>query len=368
MGFFKKIIRKVTKPISKVLDKVIPNELKPLLPYAAAFAPYMLPAGFAGGSGLSALFRRGLLTGSLNLGSQLAQEGSEGDFNPLSVGLASLQGAMTADGAGSILKSKMNPGVAATGTPVAGGQFSTALQKGFDTSGLTGLDKAKNFMLKGGAKLADLAGGAQKTLSDPFAADVTLKELATAGAAPFSEATGQLAYADANRLNKQFAKDEAIQMATDAAAAAGASAADIAAVTASMTNYGYDQSEIDNIISQFFSNGGRVGLMNGGEPDFNSMREVVKNVGNDEIIEGIMSSEQIFNMGGSVLPNGVEMDYRGGGFIPMGSAEKADDVPARVSKNEFVMTADAVRAAGGGSVNKGAQKMYQLMNNLEARV
>ena len=46
-------------------------------------------------------------------------------------------------------------------------------------------------------------------------------------------------------------------MATDAAAAAGASAADIAAVTASMTNYGYDQLEIDNIISQFFSNGGK---------------------------------------------------------------------------------------------------------------
>jgi hypothetical protein len=48
--------------------------------------------------------------------------------------------------------------------------------------------------------------------------------------------------------------------------------------------------------------------------------------------------------------------------------KKADDVPARVSKNEFVMTADAVRAAGGGSINKGAQRMYQLMNNLEARV
>ena len=69
----------------------------------------------------------------------------------------------------------------------------------------------------------------------------------------------------------------------------------------------------------------------------------------------------------SVLPKGMEMDYRGGGMIPMGSKEKADDVPARVSKNEFVMTADAVRAAGGGSVNKGAQRMYQLMNNLEAR-
>jgi hypothetical protein len=84
------------------------------------------------------------------------------------------------------------------------------------------------------------------------------------------------------------------------------------------------------------------------------------------IEEGILTKPK-YNMGGSVLPQGMEMDYRQGGFIPMGSAERADDVPARVSKNEFVMTADAVRAAGGGSVNKGAQKMYQLMNNLEAK-
>jgi|TARA_R100001224_G_scaffold100653_1_gene71913 hypothetical protein len=76
--------------------------------------------------------------------------------------------------------------------------------------------------------------------------------------------------------------------------------------------------------------------------------------------------------GGSVgFANGgepaMEMDYRGGGFIPVGAKERADDVPARLSKNEFVMTADAVRAAGGGSVNKGAKKMYSLMNQLEAR-
>jgi hypothetical protein len=61
----------------------------------------------------------------------------------------------------------------------------------------------------------------------------------------------------------------------------------------------------------------------------------------------------------------MEMDYRMGGFIPIGAKERADDVPARLSKNEFVMTADAVRAAGGGSVNEGAQRMYQLMNQLE---
>ena len=64
----------------------------------------------------------------------------------------------------------------------------------------------------------------------------------------------------------------------------------------------------------------------------------------------------------------AEMDLRSGGFVPLGAKEKADDVPARLSKNEFVMTADAVRAAGGGSVNKGAKKMYDLMNKLEARV
>ena len=63
----------------------------------------------------------------------------------------------------------------------------------------------------------------------------------------------------------------------------------------------------------------------------------------------------------------MEMDYRGGGFIPVGAKERADDVPARLSKNEFVMTADAVRAAGGGSVDLGAQRMYDLMNRLEAQ-
>jgi len=75
------------------------------------------------------------------------------------------------------------------------------------------------------------------------------------------------------------------------------------------------------------------------------------------------------NEGGmmSVLPKGIEADYRGGGFIPIGSKERADDVPARLSENEFVMTADAVRAAGGGSINQGAQRMYNLMHNLEAR-
>ena len=71
--------------------------------------------------------------------------------------------------------------------------------------------------------------------------------------------------------------------------------------------------------------------------------------------------------GGLMDMGGRELDLRGGGFVPMGKKERADDVPARLSKNEFVFTADAVRAAGGGSVQKGADLMYDTMKKLEAQ-
>ena len=65
----------------------------------------------------------------------------------------------------------------------------------------------------------------------------------------------------------------------------------------------------------------------------------------------------------------MERDYRDkGGFVPVGVKEKADDVPAMLSKNEFVMTANAVRGAGGGNIEKGAQRMYDTMKKLENRV
>jgi hypothetical protein len=64
----------------------------------------------------------------------------------------------------------------------------------------------------------------------------------------------------------------------------------------------------------------------------------------------------------------TELDYRDtGGFVPpIGIKERADDIPAMLSNNEFVFTADAVRNAGNGSVNKGAERMYGLMKQLEA--
>jgi hypothetical protein len=70
--------------------------------------------------------------------------------------------------------------------------------------------------------------------------------------------------------------------------------------------------------------------------------------------------------GGLMDLGGMEKDYRAeGGFVPIGAKEKADDVPARLSVNEFVFTADAVRGAGGGDIDKGAEIMENMMVNLE---
>lgn len=77
---------------------------------------------------------------------------------------------------------------------------------------------------------------------------------------------------------------------------------------------------------------------------------------------GIMDAEaaEMIDMGGN------EKDYRDeGGFVAMGGEERADDVPARLSKNEFVFTADAVRAAGGGDIDQGSEVMQNMMDNLE---
>jgi hypothetical protein len=62
----------------------------------------------------------------------------------------------------------------------------------------------------------------------------------------------------------------------------------------------------------------------------------------------------------------AERDYRQtGGFVPVGIKERADDVPAMLSKNEFVMTADAVRGIGNGSVEEGSKKLYNTMKQAE---
>ena len=82
---------------------------------------------------------------------------------------------------------------------------------------------------------------------------------------------------------------------------------------------------------------------------------------------GMMQQPRIMAQEGGMMDmGGMEKDYRNeGGFVPIGGQERADDVPARLSKNEFVFTADAVRNAGGGDIDKGAEIMENMMENLE---
>ena len=144
---------------------------------------------------------------------------------------------------------------------------------------------------------------------------------------------------------------------------------------------------VDNF---YLADGGRAGYDNGG-----GVMQLASNMENDIILQnlyekfldmGMSPSEaekaarQEFDRmsqktdtprteaaeGGLMDLGGLEKDYREGGFVPLGAEERADDVPARLSKNEFVFTADAVRNAGGGDIDKGAEVMQNMMDNLEA--
>ena len=392
MGLFKKIF----KPVSKVLDKIIPNEIKPALPFAAAFAPFLLGPGAASGSAFQKLLfnpatRAGIM-GGLNIGSQLAQEGNEGELNLLSTGLAALSGFGTAGGANQFLE----------GLRPASNITEFAQQSAGDAF--------RNKLISGAQKGVDFLQSSQSVLR-PGGEALGLKSGITAAALPASQAVGDTMFAEATRLNKQQIIDDAL-----AALDEGATNADRAlAIRTAMLQYGFDEDEItDTIASAGYKAGGRVGYRFGGidaaidkveDEDIKDSVKMVADMPDMDLMDLIEEFEIIFKRkpmsmeelkqfyretyemespvrlkekikekfvveakdGGLMDLGGKEMDLRGGGFVPIGKKEKADDVPARLSKNEFVMTADAVRAAGGGSVNKGAKRMYNLMNTLEAR-
>jgi hypothetical protein len=483
MGLFKKIF----KPVSKVLDKIIPNEIKPALPFAAAFAPFLLGPGAASGSAFQKLLfnpatRAGIM-GGLNIGGQLAQEGSEGDINLLSTGLAALSGFGTAGGANQFLEGlRPASNITEFAQQSAGDAFRNRLISGAQ-KGVDFLQSSQSVLRPGGEPLGIMSG-------------------AKAAVLPAATATGDVMQAQARQLEKQAAIDAALAEA-EALADSGARAA---AIRNAMNAYGFftDEEIEDTIASAGYKAGGRVGFKFGGidaaiekvedesikesakmvadMPDMDLMdlieefeiifkrkpmnidelkqfyrenyemespvrlKEKVKEkitieakdggrIGFDEggdegdgmlkeiakIIfrltpagAGIMAADEAIEMynnlseedkekvqsfgkkamrfaglpglavsagmelsekfkekemkdGGLMDLGGKEMDLRGGGFVPIGKKERADDVPARLSKNEFVMTADAVRAAGGGSVNEGAKRMYKVMNDLEAR-
>jgi len=169
--------------------------------------------------------------------------------------------------------------------------------------------------------------------------------------------------------------------------------------TPSLASRLYDPQEMIEVY-QNAANGGRIGFNMGGGADMGGPKMNAAQV-TEEAITKIMQKMQDPNLtdedraflqaqlqnfmpqqpmpmmamggrinraeGGIMDLGGMEKDYRAeGGFVPIGREEKADDVPARLSVNEFVFTADAVRNAGGGDIDQGAKVMENMMKHLEA--
>ena len=348
----KKILKKVAKPFRKV-GKFLPKEARPFMPFLSAAMPFMLPT-----SGIMSLpfahnpaIQRGFLSGLANIGGQAMADPEGEDINLLSTLLAGGTGALGAEGMGDRLRGGIERGVPykdmMTDTVM---RDSPGFWQGAENLGREGLATAADYLSGSAEGIASLGSNPEKL----FDAGVKgarfpgVTSLAKAAAVPLTQGTGDMTKSLADQQWRAFDEAEAADLAEWEK---GSMIDDQRNADLTMKYYraaGHDEETIKtamdlNEIGHLYeppveeeesaAQGGIIGLRNGG----------------------------MLNFGGR------EMDLRTGGFVPIGKKERADDVPARLSKNEFVMTADAVRAAGGGSVNKGAQRMYNIMNKLEAR-
>ena len=360
-----KFVRKITKPVAKILDKIVPNEIKPALPFIAAALPFtQFGAGlFAKLGSLGGLASSQLApyigAGIIGAGSQLAQEGAaERGLNLPSLALSTFGGGAAASGTlglGAGLREGMT--VANLGdTGITAGQGAEILkdypafaERGLEFkdvySGLgyedpTLLQNTSNLLKSTAASASDYLGEGSKSLGRLTSGDFSQVggDLVTVGK---TMGPGQIGAATetADRVAQDALDEYNRQQAALGQTVAQNKADQIFYIRQAMQQAGFNEDEIVGAISKFgFADGGRVGYSKGG---------------------GLMN----LKMGG--MP--VEMDLRAkGGFVPLGKKERADDVPARLSKNEFVFTAKAVRGAGKGDVKKGAKRMYQLMRQYEA--
>ena len=295
-----KVFKSITKPIAKVLDKIVPNEIKPALPFVAAALPFLAPGL---GAGIGSLFTnnpmiaRAIGSGAINLVSQASQEGAaQRGISPTSLGIASLTGALASPG---------TPGEMTAAEQLRG--LKTVGEVGLETGqNLSTLDTLKNLGLEATATGSEFLSKGVIGPTTPL----TGGQLLTTGK---SLIPGQLAAAGETAYNAALDANQKYQ---DQLAAMGQSAASnrqqqIDYIRSAMRTAGFNDDEIASAITRSgFQYGGYAGFAKGGIMDL----------------------------------DGMEMDYRAkGGFVPIGKKERADDVPARLSKNEFVFTAKAVR-------------------------
>ena len=374
-------LKKITKPFAKILDKIVPNEIKPALPFIAAAVPFLAPAMLPG---LSAMQYAAISAGA-NAASQLSQEGAaKYGINPISLGLSALSGYGAAPGAGQELAGAKIVGSSPAGSISAGELaklqgIDSASQLGYSTD-LSFLDKAQNVALGLGESSANYLGKGTDVvnkLTGP--AEITGSDLLTLGKTALpgqAMAVGDLAY---NKAQKALDEYDQQQAALGAMGVANTEARK-SAIRKAMGLAGFTDPEIESTLLKFkFATGGRVGYEQGGptrqqplpmNPEMLALAIYGKRYDELTYTQKSAIADMLPNKkaeGGIMDLGGMEIDYRAkGGFVPIGKKEKADDVPARLSKNEFVFTADAVRGAGKGDIKKGAKKMYQLMKQYEA--
>lgn len=82
-----------------------------------------------------------------------------------------------------------------------------------------------------------------------------------------------------------------------------------------------------------------------------------------------VGKQNVFNRPGMYRPGVPRVSGRAqGGHVSGPGTGTSDDIPARLSDGEFVMTNAAVLGAGGGDRHKGMRTMYNIMHDFERRV
>jgi hypothetical protein len=375
MGLFKKakrfvgkVVDPILKPIQKASSKIIPKQLRPFLPYATMFLPGSGILGAMGGPmGFAKMYGANMFTQALS-----DPEAEFEDLNQLSGIMSGIQGGLSGPGTASDIRGNTTEGIMRSDAanmgygPLTADQTQTLADRSF-------LTKASDLGKNLSAGTSDYLQGNIETLQDVGSGKTDLfnlknaKNAAMALAPDFTKATGDVAVNIARPARREFEEADRLEQAQIEETTTADEGERATLQMRFMRQAGIPEETVEetlvmNDLGDYYEppvEAAASGGIMGADPTYHQVRDLTGPVD----LQGIMG----YNMGGSVLPQGMEMDYRGGGFIPMGSKERADDVPARVSKNEFVMTADAVKAAGGGSVNQGAKRMYNLMNNLEAQ-
>ena len=315
-SFVKKVTRKITKPVTKVAKKLVPKEIAGIMRVAAPF----LPPGYREAAYL------------------LGTAKQTGRISPVDLAIAAAP--------------TLNQKFGQTDAGFFAEQF----------------PKTNQFLF--GAPEANIAGAEniRGVVGETITRPATEGLLGTGGEMfQFGKGSGLGAFRDQTKLGSMLLEGDPGKFSKSKLAGLGVGT--LSLVTAAKT----PEEAGENLVAQTgnsddYERGVQLfSQLNSGVFDIPTLYRQTAQAGGlmrENYALGTMPTAQESGLGG--LPIEADMRYTGG-FMPYGAKEKADDVPARLSKNEFVFTADAVRAAGGGSVQKGAQRMYNTMKQLESK-